>query len=132
MSRPELPNSYIVDLNDIVKMISRGIPGGITDLAMLSPRRYDIDVVIPVYESLKDDTAKNIIWCLDDKIYFSNKSRYVEYLETMLGNKKFYIYDKFKSNSYSHKNSYKQLTYEVPYVDDTAEPIYLPVYWRVN
>ena len=132
--RPELPNSYVVDLNDIVKLVYyRTLGRTIDDFeTMTSFLRYDIDIVIPVYESLKDDTAKNIVWCLDNKIYFSNKSRFVEYLETTIDNKKFYIYDKFKSGSYSHKNSYKQLTYDVPYVDITAEHIYLPVYWRVN
>lgn len=128
--RPEIPPSYVVDLNKVVNQIH--------SMAKTNPEsntlwdRMDIDVVIPVYESLPEGTASRIMWISDNKIYMSTKSRFVEYLMVERGKDRFYIYDKFKANGYSHKNSYKQMLYEVPYVDDTAEPIYIPVYWRVN
>ena len=129
--RPETPPSYIVDLDVIIQLVMEKI----LENPPATYSHYDVDIVIPVYESLKENTAKHITWLLDNKIFMSNKSRFVEYLTAKRGinnRDTFYIYDKFKSDSYSHKNSYKQLTYEVPYVDDTAEPIYIPVYWRVN
>lgn len=128
--RPETPPSYVVDLNKVVNQIYSMVKTNPESNTLWD--RMDIDVVIPVYESLPEKTASRIIWITDCRIYMSNKSRYVEYITVKKGSDKFYIYDKFKTTSYSHKNSYKQLTYEVPYVDDTAEPIYIPVYWRVN
>ena len=131
--RPEIPPSYVVDLNDIiqkvhVEMVKKGITIGYYG--------SDIEIVIPVYESIKEDTAVNIVWLLDRGMYISNKSRFIEPLKTTRGSKgeeTYYIFDKFKSNGFEHKKSYKQpLMYEVPYVDDTEEPIYIPVYWRVN
>lgn len=129
--RPETPPSYVVDMDDIVDKIYTEAKASIAELPWT---RLDIDVVVPVWESLPDDTAGRTMWIIpsEGKIYISNKSRFVEYLMVERGKDRFYIYDKFKSGGYSHKNSYKQLTYEVPYVDDTAEPIYIPVYWRVN
>lgn len=128
--RPETPPSYVVDLNKVVDQIYSMVKTNPESNTLWD--RMDIDVVIPVYESLPEGTASRIMWITDCGIYMSNKSRYVEYITVKKGSDMFYIYDKFKSTSYSHKNSYKQLTYEVPYVDDTAEPIYIPVYWRVN
>ena len=127
--RPETPPSYVVDLDKIVNMIYER---GKTEMAEFPWSRLDMDVVVPVYESLPEDIAKRTMWISDNKIYVSTKSSYVDYLLVERGKDRFYIYDKFKSNGTSHKNSYKQLTYEVPYADDSAEPIYLPVYWRVN
>lgn len=128
--RPEVPPSYVVDLNKVVDQIHSMVKANPKSNTLWD--RMDIDVVIPVYESLPEGTASRIMWITDCKIYMSIKSRFVEYLTVERGKDRFYIYDKFKANSYSHKNSYKQLTYEVPYVDDTAEPIYIPMYWRVN
>ena len=128
--RPEIPPSYVVDLNKVVDQIHSMVKTNPESNTLWD--RMDIDVVLPVYESLPEGTASRIMWITDCRIYMSTKSRYVEYITVKKGSDKFYIYDKFKSNSYSHKNSYKQLTYEVPYVDDTAESIYIPVYWRVN
>lgn len=128
--RPETPPSYVVDLDKVVNQIHSMVKTNPDSNTLWD--RMDIDIVIPVYESLPEKTASRIIWITDCRIYTSNKSRYVECITVKKGTDRFYIYDKFKSNSYSHKNSYKQLTYEVPYVDDTAEPIYIPVYWRVN
>lgn len=127
--RPETPPSYIVDLNVIIDKVRENL---VTESYMSFYGLY-VDIVIPVYESFSSEVASRMVWLLDNKIYFSNKSRFVEYLEHKRNEAEtFYIYDKFKSGSYSHKNSYKQLTYEVPYVDDTEEPVYIPVYWRVN
>lgn len=127
--RPETPPSYIVDLNVIIDKVRENL---VTE-SYMSFYGLDVDIVIPVYESFSSEVASRMVWLLDNKIYFSNKSRFVEYLEHKQNEAEtFYIYDKFKSGSYSHKNSYKQLTYEVPYVDDTEEPVYIPVYWRVN
>lgn len=127
--RPEVPPSYVVDMDDMVDKIYTEAKASIAELPWT---RLDIDVVVPVWESLPDDTAGRTMWISDNKIYISNKSRFVEYLMVERGKDRFYIYDRFKATSYSHKNSYKQMLYEVPYVDDTAEPIYIPVYWRVN
>ena len=129
--RPEIQQSYIVNMDDIVDKIYTEAKASVAELPWT---RLDIDVVVPVWESLPDDTAGRTMWVTpsDGKIYMSNKSRFVEYLMVERGKDRFYIYDKFKANGYSHKNSYKQMLYEVPYVDDTAEPIYIPVYWRVN
>ena len=129
MSRPEIPPSYVVDMDDMVDKIYAEAKTGIADQTW---SRLDIDVVVPVWETLPDDIAGRTMWVSDNKIYMSNKSRFVEYLMVERGKDRFYIYDKFKANGYSHKNSYKQMLYEVPYVDDTAGPIYIPVYWRVN
>ena len=128
--RPEVPPSYVVDLNKVVDQIYSMVKTNPESNTLWD--RMDIDVVIPVYESLPEKTASRIIWITDCRIYMSTKSRYVEYITVKKGSDRFYVYDKFKSTSYSHKNSYKSLTYEVPYVDDTAGPIYIPVYWRVN
>lgn len=128
--RPETPPSYVVDLDKVIDQIYSMVKTNPESNTLWD--RMDIDVVIPVYESLPEGLASRIVWIADCRIYTSNKSRYVEYITVKKGSDKFYIYDKFKSTSYSHKNSYKSLTYEVPYVEDTAEPIYLPVYWRVN
>ena len=129
--RPETPPSYIVNMDDIVDKIHTFAKASIAELPWT---RMDVDVVVPVWESLPDDTAGRTMWITpsEGKIYMSSKSRFVEYLMVERGKDRFYIYDKFKTGSYSHKNSYKQMLYEVPYVDDTAEPIYIPVYWRVN
>ena len=127
--RPETPPSYVVDMDDMVDKIYTEAKASIAELPWT---RLDIDVVVPVWETLPDDIAGRTMWVSDNKIYMSNKSRFVEYLMVERGKDRFYIYDKFKANGYSHKNSYKQMLYEVPYVDDTAGPIYIPVYWRVN
>ena len=127
--RPETPPSYVVDMDDMVDKIYAEAKASVAELPWT---RLDIDVVVPVWESLPDDTAGRTMWVSDNKIYISSKSRFVEYLMVERGKDRFYIYDKFKANGYGHKNSYKHLMYEVPYVDDTAEPIYIPVYWRVN
>lgn len=127
--RPETPPSYVVDIDDMINNIYTKAKA---QTLLSYQKQLDIDVVIPVWESLPDDTAGRTMWISDNKIYMSTKSRFVEYLMVERGKDRFYIYDKFKSESYSHKNSYKQMLYEVPYVDDTAEPIYIPVYWRVN
>ena len=127
--RPETQPSYVVDIDDMVNNIYTKAKA---QTLLSYQKQLDIDVVIPVWESLTDDTAGRTMWVSDNKIYMSTKSRFVEYLMVERGKDRFYIYDKFKSESYSHKNSYKQMLYEVPYVDDTAEPIYIPVYWRVN
>ena len=123
--RPELPNSYILDIDKIVDKIDSL---AITEWTL----RLDIDIVIPIYESLPRKTAENMIFILDNKIFSSQKSQFVQSLETDRNDKHYYIYDKFKADSYSHKKSYKQVTIEVPYVDDSAEPIFVPVYWRIN
>ena len=127
--RPETPPSYVVDMDDMVDNIYTEAKASVAELPWT---RLDIDVVVPVWETLPDDIAGRTMWISDNKIYVSNKSRFVEYLMVERGKDRFYIYDKFKANGYSHKNSYKQMLYEVPYVDDTAGPIYIPVYWRVN
>lgn len=126
--RPEVPPSYVIDMVDKIYTEAKA------SIAELPWTRLDIDVVIPVWESLTNETAGRTMWVTpsDGKIYMSNKSRFVEYLIIERGKDRFYLYDKFKTTSYSHKNSYKQMLYEVPYADDTAEPIYIPVYWRVN
>ena len=129
MSRPEIPPSYVVDMDVMVDKIYTEAKASVAELPWT---RLDIDVVVPVWETLPDDIAGRAMWVSDNKIYMSNKSRFVEYLMVERGKDRFYIYDKFKANGYSHKNSYKQMLYEVPYVDDTAGPIYIPVYWRVN
>ena len=124
--RPEIPPSYVVDLNDVIKKVRNEI----NTESYMSFYGLSIDIVIPVYESLKADTASNIVWVLDHKMFTSNKSSFVESLKhtNKAGSEDYYIYDKFKANSYSHKKSYKQLTYEVPYNDESEEPLYLPVY----
>ena len=127
--RPEIPPSWVIDLNAVVDKVYSAALNCMTEMPW---GRLDIDVVIPVWESFPESTASHLVYILDHKIYMSNKSRFVEYLETSKGDNKFYIYDKFKANSYSHKKGYKQLTFEVPYADDTEESVFLPVYWRVN
>lgn len=128
--RPEIKPSYIVDLNDVIKKVRENI----NTESYMTFYGMSVDIVIPVYESQLEDIASRITWILDNKIFASNKSRFVESLKhtNESGSEDYYIYDKFKADSYSHKKSYKQLTYEVPYADETEEPIYLPVYWRVN
>ena len=127
--RPETPPSYIINLNDIMDKVLRKIKETAVDFLY---DRLDVDIVIPIWESIPDERAKYATFILNNGIYATNKSRFVEYLEGRVDKHRFYIYDKFKADGYSHKNSYKQMLYEVPYVDDTAEPIYIPVYWRVN
>lgn len=130
--RPEMPPSYTVDLDKVIDQIYSMVKTNPESNTLWN--RMDIDVVIPVWESLTNENAGRTMWVTpsEGKIYMSNKSRFVEYLMIERGKDRFYLYDKFKTTSYSHKNSYKQMLYEVPYVDDTAEPIYIPVYWRVN
>ena len=135
--RPEIPPSWVVDLDHVVNLVyltetdSRANPDGVPWM------NYDTDIIIPVYESFPEETAKNLIFVLDHKIYKSVKSRFVEYLETYRSNEKpehadkFYIYDKWKAGSYSHKKGYKQITVEVPH-HDGGESVFLPVYWRIN
>ena len=123
--RPELPNSYILDLDEIINKIDA--------LAITEwMSKLDIDIVIPIYESLPRKTAENMVFILDHKIFSSQRSSFIQSLETDRKDKHYYIYDKFKADSYSHKKSYKQLTIEVPYADDSAESIFIPVYWRIN
>lgn len=123
--RPELPISYIIDLDKIIDQVD--------ELAVTEwSSNLDIDIVIPIYESFHEKVAKNIIFLLKNKIFSSSKSSFIEPLEADRNNKHYYIYDKFKANSYSHKKSYKQLTIEVPYVDSTVDPLFVPVYWRIN
>ena len=126
--RPEIPPSWVVDLDAIVNLVYlEGInhPDGVPWM------NYDTDIIIPVYESFPETIAENLIFVLEHKIYSSIKSRFVEYLETTRSNSdRFYIYDKWKSGSYGHKKGYKQITVEVPYLD--GESIFIPVYWRIN
>ena len=131
--RPEVPKSYVVDLNSVInltrqEMLRIGAPEGWD--------HNDIDIVIPVYESFKEDVAKHIVWILDHKIFSSTKSRFVEPIEARRGSKSspdiYYIYDRWKADSFSHKKSYKQFMVEVPYPEKDVEPLYVPVYWRVN
>ena len=130
--RPELPSSWIVNLDVIVNLVylaqtdSRANPDGVPW------KNYDTDIVIPVWESVLKDRAENLIFVLNHKIYSSINSRFVEYLETSRSNvDKFYIYDKWKAGSHSYKKGYKQLTVEVPH-HDGEESIFIPVYWRIN
>ena len=120
----------MVDLNDVIKKVRDEV----NTESYMSFYGLTIDIVIPAYESLKKDVVPNIVWILDNKMFVSQKSRFIEPLKHMENNgaEEYYIYDKFKSDSYSHKKSYKQLTYEVPYTDDGEEPLYIPVYWRVD
>lgn len=123
--RPELPISYIIDLDKIIDQVD--------ELAVTEwSSNLDIDIVIPIYESFHEKVAKNIIFLLGNKIFSSTKSSFVEALEADRKNKHYYIYDKFKADSYSHKKSYKSLYIEFPYVDGAVEPIFVPVYWRIN
>ena len=92
--RPEIPPSWVVDLDAIVNLVymaqtdSRANPDGVPW------SNYDTDIVIPVWESFPDKISENLIFVLNHKIYRSNKSRFVEYLETSRSNTdKFYIYD---------------------------------------
>ena len=133
MSRPELPNSFVVNLNNIIhitqnEILNTGAPQGWD--------HTDIDIVIPVYETFKDDVAQNIVWILDNKMFSSTKSRFVEPIEARRGLPSsqdiFHIYDRWKADSFSHKKSYKQFMVEVPYYKKDVEPIYIPVYWRIN
>ena len=126
--RPELPNSYIIDLNSIVDTIDAKI---IDKPDFTDPKQY-IDIVIPVWESIPQKVAKYAAWIYNRKIYISQKSNFVEAITVKKGNNTFYIYDKFKGNSYSYKKGYKEETVEVPYPEAGVEPIYIPVYWRIN
>lgn len=130
--RPEIQPSWVVDLDAIVNVVymaqtdSRANPDGVPW------SNYDTDIVIPVWETFTEDIAKNLIFVMNHKIYSSIKSRFVEYLETRRSNTdKFYIYDKWKAGSHSHKKGYKQLTVEIPH-HDGEESIFVPVYWRIN
>ena len=129
--RPKLPISYVVDLDEVIKevkkqIIEKGIPEGYYG--------NDIDIVIPVYESLKEETGTNVIWLLDSVIYSSTKSRFIEPLKATRANGKevYHIFDKFKGDGAAHRKSYKQFVYEVSHVDETVEHLYLPIYWRVD
>ena len=131
--RPELPNSFIVDLNNVIHLTQKEM------LRIGAPQGWDhtdIDIVIPVYEAFKEDTAQHIVWILDKKMFSSTKSRFVEPIEARRGlpNSQdiFHIYDRWKSDSFGHKKSYKQFMVEIPYPEEGVEPLYIPVYWRVN
>lgn len=129
--RPASPISYIVDLDDVIKkikeqIIEKGVPMGYYG--------SDIDVVIPVYESLKEEIGANIIWLLDSAIYSSTKSRFIEPLKAVRadGKENYHIFDKFKGDGFAHRKSYKQFVYDVSHVDENIEHLYLPIYWRVD
>ena len=130
--RPEIPPSYVVDLDDVIsKVRTEIVKKGIT----MGHYGSDIEIVIPVYESFREETAVNIVWLLNHSMYISSKSRFIEPLKTTRGSKgeeTYHIYDKFKSDGFAHRKSYKQLTYEVPYTDKDEESLYIPVYWRVD
>ena len=133
MSRPASPDSYVVDLNNIINLTHKEM------LRIGAPHGWDhtdIDIVIPVYETFKDDVAQHIVWILDHKMFSSTKSRFVEPIEARRGLESsqdiFHIYDRWKADSFSHKKSYKQFMVEVPYPEEDKEPLYIPVYWRVN
>ena len=126
--RPELPNSYIISLNEIVRKIDSLI---IDKPEFTDPKQY-IDIIIPVWESMPAKVAKYAVWIYNKKIYISQKSNFVEPIEARRGNNTFYIYDKFKGSSHSYKKGYREETIEIPYPEAGVEPIYIPVYWRVN
>lgn len=128
MARPELPNSYVMDLNKIVDKIDSLIQD---KPEFTDPKQY-IDIVIPVWESLPAKVAKYAVWIYNKKIYISQKSTFVEAITAKKGNNTFYIYDKFKGGSHSYRKGYKEETIEVSYPEEGVEPIFIPVYWRVN
>lgn len=124
--RPELPNSYVVNVDDILASTH----GKVHDTT--EAQKLDVDIVIPVYASFPEKTAVNIMWIIEGKLYSSTRSYFVQCLESDKDEVHYYIFDKFKSNNVSHRKSYKQETYEVPYPEEGVEPIFVPVYWRIN
>ena len=128
MARPFLPNSYVIDLGDIVDKIDAMVE----DTPELTDPKQYIDIVIPVWEMLPDKVAKYAVFVLNKKIYISQKSSFVESIEAKKGNNTYYIYDKFKGSSHSYKKGYKETNVEVSYPEEGPAPIYIPVYWRVN
>ena len=127
--RPEIPKSWVIDLDHIIDIAYvEGIyhPDGVPYAS------YDTDIIIPVWDVLPEDIVKNLIFLLDHKIYSSTKSRFIDFIQTTRSNSdRFYIYDKWKTNNYSHKKGYKQFTVEISH-HDGGESIFIPVYWRIN
>ena len=128
MARPTLPNSYVVDMNEIIDKIDSHI----VDKPEFTDPKQHIDVVIPVWESIPSKIAKYAVWIYNKKIYVSVKSTFVKAIEAKKGNNTFYIYDKFKGSSHSYKKGYRQEIIEVKYPEQDVGPIYIPVYWRIN
>lgn len=124
--RPFTPLTYVVDLNHIVS--------GINDQIMEKwANKEHIDIVIPVWQSVPEKIAKHMAFVLDKELYFSQRSQFVKFIQTKLDENTYYIFDRFKGNSHSYRKGYKQEMIEVPYAEEgEAEPIFLPVYWRVN
>lgn len=128
MARPFAPNSYVISLNDIVNKIDSQI---IDKPEFTDPKQY-IDIVIPVWETLPEKVAKYAVWIYNKKIYISQRSSFVESITAKKGNNTYYIYDKFKGGSHSYKKGYKEDSIEVAYPEEGVEPIFIPVYWRIN
>ena len=125
--RPELPDSHIININDVIRKINSEIfmkNDGVNE-------GLDIEIVFPVYQSQTEEIAKNCMWLLDKKIYISerNRSSYNKPLEFQAHGNTYYIFDKFKSESRSHKSSYY---HTVQNSENESGPIFMPVYWRIN
>ena len=123
MARPQTPGSVIVNLNEIIDnfILTR----------KLDPmeKRYDIDIVVPIRSSMTEKRARNTVFLLDNKMYTSQRSNFVEPLTTVIGKMKFYFYDTFKNYSNSHKRSYSEGRIGVYHTDGF---LVLPYYWRID
>lgn len=128
MARPELPNSYVIDLGIVVKKIDALIE----DKPEFTDPKQHIDIVIPVWESIPAKIAKYATWIYNKKIYISQKSTFIQPIEAKRGNNTYYIYDKFKGGSHSYKKGYKEESIQVSYPEADVEPIFIPIYWRIN
>ena len=133
MARPYLPKSYVVNVNDFIKTIHEKVMERLNETNPdFTKPKADVDIVIPVYQSLPEKTAKHMAWICGSKIYISQKSSFVEYIKQKKDNVTYYIYDKFKGSSHSYRKGYKEETFEIPYPEAGEESIYMPVYWRIN
>ncbi len=128
MARPDLPNSYVISLDDIVNKIDSQI----TDKPEFTDPKQYIDIVIPVWETLPEKIAKYAVWVHSKGIYISQRSNFIESITAKKGNNTYYIYDKFKGGSHSYKKGYKEDSIKVSYPEKDVEPIFIPVYWRIN
>lgn len=129
MARPELPNSYIIDLDKIVNEINEDVNEYKHLKNKFTNSNEYADIVIPVWSEMEKDIADYLVFVHKGKIYISKKSSMVRFIKIEKGNNHYYLYDGFKNRD---RRGYKKKKVKVRYPEEGVEPIYIPVYWRIN
>lgn len=110
--RPELDNSYIVNLTQVLSGIAMGIPR--------EKRHNRVEVVIPAFAQFSNKVFNSLIFLLNKNVYMATRSRDTDPIVANVLGVPFVVYDIFKgiNSGYKHNNV------------EIGENMFLTYYWR--